>query len=324
MNKRERVTAAFQGKEVDHVPVCFWRHFSPDTERGEDIVDVHLKFLRETDEDFLKLQSDGFFGYPVKTLKELEKPEDLFHIEAISENDPFIRGQIERAKAITKRVDGEVITMYTLFCPLSVFRLQVGWDMMMKCMRENPEATMHAVDVIADVENKLIEGLVKEGGVDGIFLSVQNAELTRFTPMEYEKWVKPGDLKVLDYIDSIADYNVLHCCGWDADEAGTRNHVGVWKGYPLPVVNWASYVDKLDASQIREIFPEKTAWGGFDNRMSANALIYTGTEKEVKEETLRLIEKYGKERFMLGPDCSIQCEIDPRRLKWVAEASRSV
>ena len=26
MNKRERVTAAFRGQEVDHVPVCMWQH----------------------------------------------------------------------------------------------------------------------------------------------------------------------------------------------------------------------------------------------------------------------------------------------------------
>ena len=26
MNKRERVIAAFQGKETDHVPVCMWKH----------------------------------------------------------------------------------------------------------------------------------------------------------------------------------------------------------------------------------------------------------------------------------------------------------
>ena len=29
MNKRERVIAAFHGKETDHVPVCMWQHVPP-------------------------------------------------------------------------------------------------------------------------------------------------------------------------------------------------------------------------------------------------------------------------------------------------------
>ena len=183
---------------------------------------------------------------------------------------------------------------------------------------------MHAVDVIADTEMALMEGLVKEAGVDGLFISVQNAEKNRFTTSQYEKWVRPGDLKVLAFADRMAECNVLHCCGWDADEAGTSNQMEKWKGYPLPVVSWASYVDHIDTNGIRALFPGKTAWGGWDNRMNKNALIYTGTEKEIKEETLRLIEASGKERFILGPDCSIQCEIDPKRIRWIMEASRSV
>ena len=30
MNKRERVIAAFHGKEVAHVPVCMWKHVPPE------------------------------------------------------------------------------------------------------------------------------------------------------------------------------------------------------------------------------------------------------------------------------------------------------
>ena len=46
--------------------------------------------------------------------------------------------------------------MYTLFCPLSIFRLQVGWDKMMECIKKDPVAVMRACDMIAEDENRQV------------------------------------------------------------------------------------------------------------------------------------------------------------------------
>lgn len=320
MNKRERVLAMLHNKEVDRVPGCFWRHFIPEMERGEDVVEAHLKFYRETDIDLLKISCDGFFGWPVKTLTELKNAQDLYHIEHMPPDAPFIRDQIARAKAIVERLNGECVTLYTMFCPMAVFRLQVGWDKMMECIREDPAAVMHACEIIAQDELALAEGLLKEAGVDGIFYSVQNAELTRFTVEEYHKWVEPSDRKVLDFINSLSDCNVLHCCGWDADEAGTRNHLESWQEYPSAAVNWAAFVEKMDVADIRAFFHGRPAWGGFDNRSCG--LLYNGSEEEIKAETRRLIALGGKRGYMLGPDCSLPSDISPERIRWVMEAAR--
>ena len=71
MTKRERVLAALHNQETDYVPGCFWRHYTPEIERGEDVVEAHMKFYRETDVDFIKISSDGYFGWPEETLKNL-------------------------------------------------------------------------------------------------------------------------------------------------------------------------------------------------------------------------------------------------------------
>ncbi len=322
MNKRERVLAAFHNQETDYVPGCFWRHYTPELERGEDVVDAHLKFYKETDVDFLKISSDGFFGWPAKTLENLTDPAQLYNMEHMEMDSSFIRGQVERARAIVKRLDNECCTLYTLFCPLSIFRLQVGWDKMMECMKADPKAVMHACDIIADDEIRLIDALIHEAGVDGIFYSVQNAEVNRFSMEEYKTWVEPSDRKVLDFTNSISDFNVLHCCGWDADEAGTVNHMESWQDYPSTVVSWAAYVDHKDVEEIREFFHGRPAWGGFDNRVCG--LMYNGTEEEIKDETRRLIRLGGKRGFILGPDCSLPNDIDPKRIRWVIEASKEM
>ena len=287
MNKRERVWAALHNQEVDYVPGCFWRHYSPELDRGEDIVEAHLKFYRDSDVDFLKISSDGYFGWPAKALRNLQEPSELYAMEHIGPEEPFIREQVERAKEIVKRLNGECVTMYTLFCPLSIFRLQVGWDVMMDCIRKNPDAVLHACDVIAEDEIRLIDALIHEAGADGIFYSVQNAEKNRFSLEEYKKWVEPSDRKVLDFINSVSECSVLHCCGWDADEAGTCNHLESWQDYPSAAVSWASYVDKKNVTEIRDFFKGRPAWGGFDNRTCG--ILYTGTEEEVKAEAKRLI-----------------------------------
>ena len=320
MNKRERVLAAFHNQEVDYVPGCFWRHYIPELQRGEDIVEAHLRFYRDTDVDLLKISSDGYFGWPEKTLVQLQEPGQLYNMAHISPDDPFISGQIERAKAIVHRLNNECCTLYTLFCPLSVFRLQVGWDKMMECIRKDPQAVMYACDIIAEDEIHLIHGLIKEAGVDGIFYSVQNAEMNRFTIEEYRAWVEPGDRKVLEYANSVSDCNVLHCCGWDADEAGTRNHLESWQEYPSAVINWAAFVEHMDVLQIRDFFQGRPAWGGFDNR--TGGLLYNGTKEEIEAETKRLISLGGKRGYILGPDCSLPSDIASERIRWVMDAAK--
>ena len=52
MNKRERVTAAFRGQEVDHVPVSMWQHVPPEYWGNDDkFAEVQARFLEDTDVD---------------------------------------------------------------------------------------------------------------------------------------------------------------------------------------------------------------------------------------------------------------------------------
>lgn len=318
MNKRQRLEAFFRDEPTDKTPCCFWRHYTPELERGEDVVQAHLKFYRETGQDVVKISSDGYFGWPAETLRDMKDASDLYHMEHVPADHPFIREQVERAKAIVQALNGECFTFYTTFCPLSLFRLQVGWDKMMECVRQDAKAVMHACEVIAEDEMALLEALIKEAGVDGIFYSVQNAEVTRFTLEEYKQIVEPSERKVLEFIASLTPYNVMHCCGWDADEAGTYNHLESWQDYPCGAVSWAQYVDKLDANGVKAFFG-KPAWGGFDNRQGK--LLHVGSKEDIQAEARRLMQEAGGHGYMLGPDCSLPNDITTERIRWVVEAA---
>ncbi len=318
MNKRERVTAAFKGQETDHVPVCMWQHVGPEYWGDDDkFASVQAKFLRDTDVDFMKLSGDKYFGWPAPALANIEKAEDLYRVRPLGADHPFIRGQIERTKKVIRALEGECPALCLVFVPLSCIRLQIGYPMMMKLIREDPEAMKHACAVVAGDLKILTEGLIREAGADGIFYSVQNGEVDRFTYEEYRDWVTPSDKEVLDFANTLSDMNAIHFCAWEE----VPNRLKVWEDYSSPVVSWSRYFDIMDIGDAKARFG-RTVWGGFDNR--PGTLLYTADRESIEKETENLIAQGGKKGYILGSDCSIHNELPVERIRWVAEAARRV
>lgn len=316
MTKKERVMAFFKNEPVDHVPVELWQHFHSPFDKGDKYIAAQMEYYQKTDLDMIKISCDGYFNFPNPILKEIQKAEELYKMQSIGEKNPWIREQIQRAEDIMRETKGEIFTLYTIFCPLSYLRLEVGWDKMMELIHENPDAVKYACNVIADDVNYLTRKILATG-VNGIFYSVQNAEVTRFTYEEYREWVTPGDRKVLDYINSLSDLNVLHCCGWEP----VKNRLEDWKDYPSGAVNWAVYTDDLSVTQARKYF-NRPVWGGFSNH--EDGVLRIGTKSQIQAETRKLIEEGGKCGYMLGPDCSLPGDIPLEHIRWVVEEARKL
>ena len=318
MNKRERVTAAFQGREVDHVPVCMWQHV-PSEYWGDDarFAQKQADFYRATDVDFMKLSGDKYFGWPSPLLKCIKRADELFLLEPLGPDHPYIRGQIERTAKVVEALGGDCPALYLVFVPISCLRLAVGYPTMMKLIRENPEAMKHALAVIAEDQKALVRGIIKEAGADGIFYSVQNGEIDRFTAEEYRDWLTPSDKAVLDYANSLSDMNAIHFCAWEA----VPNRLSVWADYKAPVVSWSRYFDIMDIQQAKRQFG-CTVWGGFDNR--PGTFLYTATRAEIERETEALIAQGGKTGYILGSDCSIDGSLPEERIRWVVETARRI
>ncbi len=318
MNKRERVTAAFRGQETDHVPVCMWKHVPQKYWADDDLfAECQVNSFKNTDVDFMKLSGDKYFTWPAPVLDHLEKAEDLFRLEPLGPDHPHIRGQIERTKKVIRGLNGECVSIYLIFVPLSCLRLKIGYPMMMKLIRENPGAMKYACNVIAEDLKILVRGIIQEAGADGIFYSVQNGETDRFTAEEYRDWVTPSDKAVLDSANSISDMNAIHFCAWE----GVPNRLSVWEDYKAPVISWSRFMDVMDIREAKKHFG-CTVWGGFDNR--PGTFLYTASREEIGRETAALIEQGGKQGYILGSDCSLHDELDEERIRWVAEASRKI
>ena len=252
MDKRTRVLNAMNKKEVDHVPVGFWFHFSGEEAAGDACVHAHLNYYTETDLHFLKVMCDGYLAWP---LPEIREAEDWNRVEPLPADHPFIREQVERAAAIVREIGKERCVFYNVFAPFSSFRFgseAAGLPdaVVMEHVRKDRNAVMRALDAIGQTNALLSELLITEAGCDGIYYCVQNGEYDRFLPEEYRKIVRPSDLYVLEHANRFSENNILHMCGW----AGARNRLELWKDYPAKVMNWAVFVEGLSLEEGRCLF----------------------------------------------------------------------
>ncbi len=325
MDKRTRVLNAMNKKEVDHVPVGFWFHFGGEEAVGDACVKAHLNYYRETDLDFVKIMCDNYFPFP---LPEIKCAADWRKVKPLAEDHPFIREQVERAKAIVEAIGSERCVFYNVFAPFSSLRfgaeaLGLSDADVMAHIREDKNAVMQALDRIGQSNALLAELLIAEAGCDGVYYCVQGGEYDRFTPQEYRALIRPSDLYVLEHANRFSDNNIIHMCGW----AGNRNQLSIWQDYPAKVVNWAVHVEGLDLEQGRYFIEGRTSLGGFETHWDEHTqqgILYTGSKQELQEYTRNMILNHGKIGLMLGGDCTIDAKLSWERIRWVVEAARSI
>ncbi len=313
MTKRERVINAFHNQAVDKLPMGFWYHFSPDDDFGQQTVEEHLRLYRDTDMDFIKVMCDGYFNYPNPFIETVNSADDWFRMTPMGENSPYIRRQVERAKAVVNAVGKECCVFYNVFCPMSLMRFGTNEDILMGHLKRNELAVCHAFEVIAEDIKTLVRLLITEAGCDGIYYCVQNAEQFRFTEEEYRRIVRPAELNVLEYANSLSENNILHCCGW----AGDRNRIEVWQDYPSAAVNWAVYVEQLTLGEGKKFFGNRCVLGGFDNRKAG--ILYSGTKEEVQAEVEKIVAEAGTTGVIIGADCTMPSDVSTERFRWVRE-----
>ena len=321
MDKRTRVKCAMDKRPVDHVPVGFWHHFSPENSMGEACAQAHADYLRATDVDFIKVQATNYLPYP---LPEIKQASDWREIKPIGPEHPWIKDQVWRAKRVVELVEGECFVFATLYAPFSYIRFGSSDDLVMKHLMEDEISVRHALDVIAQDAAMLGELLITEAGCDGVYFCVQGGEEARMEEEVYRRAVMPSDRYVLDRINWYSEYNILHCCAYD----GRKNRMQLWKDYPSKAVNWAVHVENVAMPEGRDFFGGRCTLGGFESlHMHDNVfsgMVHFGTKEEIQKETRDIILDHGKRGLMIGGDCVISPDISDERVRWIVEAARSM
>lgn len=319
MDKRERVLACMNHLTVDRPPVGFWFHFSDEQKMGAACVQAHLDYYNHVDVDLAKIMCDGYFDYPNPLSQSVQKASDWYHLKPLGKNHPFLREQVDRAKAVKDGLKDDMCVFYNVFAPFSSIRYGTSDELVMAHLREDPQAVAYALGIIAEDNSTLCELLMTEAGCDGIYYCVQGGEKDRMTGETYRAYITPSDKAVLSHANKFSPYNILHCCGW----AGIPNRLENWQDYPAKVINWAVFIEEMDLVRGRAFFGGKTVLGGCDNRKTG--VLYTGSKAEVQSFVRKLVSSFDQDTgYMIGADCTLPADIDKKRIQWVIEAVNSL
>lgn len=316
MKKKERILNAIKGLDVDRVPTSWYTHF-PDL--TDNTVRDQVAWAKASDMDMLCVETDGFMQFNCgKT--DMSNPAVLRDLRPHDPHDWYIEGQVDRARRIAEGLyDGAAVT-FMIFTPFSTIKHSTGSEtLVMDLLRDYPDAVYHAMEVIEQDNFTVMERLSKEAGLDGIFLSLQNCEIDRYTHDEYQRELAAWDERQIAKAHELFPFTVLHLCAW----RGIPNRLEDWRQHHCEIINWACHIETdMGLKAGRDFFyPDAVLMGGFDNRPCG--VLHHGNEKQIKAYTRRLLEGAGTRRLILSADCSVQGDTPVEHLRWVAEESEA-
>lgn len=318
MTKKERVLTVLAGKEPDCTPVSFSLHFPEMENAGEDGVQSHLKFFRETDTDIYKIMNENL----VPCVGELDGPETWSRVCGVCREGAFIEKQADFAERILSSCGAEAFTLGTLhgitasgIHPIEkVYGYEHSRTLLAESLRKNPEAVLEAFDCIAEQQCRLVR-IYAEMGMDGVYYAALGGEKRWFTDGEFQTWIEPFDKRVLAEIRKAKMAVFLHIC----KDGLNMERYASYAPY-ADVVNWGVYEVPLSLEEGKRLFPENTLMGGLPNR---SGIMTEGTEAELVQETQKIICRYGPKHFILGADCTLPTEIPYARIRAIVETARN-
>jgi uroporphyrinogen decarboxylase len=321
LTRRERIKLLLQGKEIDRIPVSFWRHFYHLENNAADLAEIMLAFQKKFDWDFIKINPRASyhiepFGAEIRfSQKEFEKPQIIqLPLKKVAEREKLevisnavFNEQLESIQLIKRNAKDEIYIVETIFSPLSVLGDLVPQEQLIKEMMENPAIVHSALEFITEVfSNFAVDCL--NAGADGIFFATTEwATLELLTKEEYLEFGKPYDLKFLDKIKE-AECNILHVCK-------ENNMLDLFWDYPVKVVNWnATSNSNLSLKEGAKLL-NKVVMGGIDH---INKLLNL-TQEQIQAEINKIIEENKGLNYILAPGCTILPETPEENLKAIRE-----
>ncbi len=333
MNKRERVTAALRGDDVDHAPISFWGHDFLREWSAEGLAAAMLEPVRTFDYDYLKVNpratyyaeawgcryrpsNDPTLGPTVEHWV-LRSASDL---EAIKPTDPQggpFAEQLQALRLIAEGLAGEVPFAQTVFSPLSVVSRMAsgdgapsGGELVRGWMSEAPDALHAALDAVTETLAAYASACL-DAGADGIFFpTTEWGTYDACTQSQYGTFARPYDLRVLQAVQG-APFNILHVCR-------PHNMLEILLDYPVAVFNWATHAEGNPSLADVMAKTERAVMGGVDERQT----LLQGSPGEVGAEVQEALRQTGGRRFLIAPGCSIVPQTPPENIRAAVEAAR--
>jgi len=306
MNKMDRLRSTLAGKPVDHPPMTIWYHFGNQHSSPQLTAQVHLEFFEHYDLDLLKLMNDYDYPNPMG-LEVVATPDDLKRLEPFDVTQTPLGKQLQAVERIARALKGKAFFVDTMFNAWNTLRRNLTKEATEPLMAHHPDTVVKALEV---VNGNLIKYALAtlERGAAGIFLSVP-ASAEFVTREEYERFMRPFDLALLNAVKGKGEFHILHA-------HGSQLFLDRLLDYPVHVLSWADLNGGPSIADARQRTP-LTLMCGIDHvkfQYSSAALL--------RQQARAARVQAGPTKFILAPGCSVATYSFPPLIHAVRDAAR--
>lgn len=289
MNKLERVRAALAGRPVDRAPFTVWYHFGTQHAPAERVAQVHLEFFDHYDLDLLKLMND--YDYPAPPgLEVVATASDLARLAPFDPAETPLGRQLQAVELVARALRDRALFLDTVFNAWNTLKRNLLREAMPALMAEQPKALEAALTVVNDNLIRYAQASLSRGAA-GIFLSVP-ATAESLTREQYERFMRPFDLALLEAIRGRGECHVLHA-------HGERLYLDRLLDYPVHALSWADLNGGPSLAEARRLTP-LTLMAGLDH-----VRFVESSARLVRAQVARALDAGGPTGFVLAPGCSL-------------------
>lgn len=298
-----------RGPSADgYVPAAFFLHFDPGFHRGQAAVDRHLEYFRATGMDFVKIQYEHPFP-----ARQITRPEDWAAIPRLGAD--YFAEPLQVVEGIVKAVKKEALVIVTLYSAIMHAAHTASRDLVTGHLNEDPDKTVKGLKIINESILVFVRECAKRGA-DGFYASTQGGEAGRFRdPAIFTRFIKPLDLAVMNEINRLCPFNILHVC----DYHGLYDGLEPYRDYPGHVVNCGTRLTggTRTPRELAALFG-RPFLGGMDR----HGIIVDGTREQISAE-VRAVLRDAPPAFALGADCTVPSEIPIANLKTAIDTAHA-
>lgn len=323
MNKKERVEAALQGKDVDRVPVSVWTHDYEREWEVQPLMESLVENFTRYDWDFLNV--NGRATYFAEMWKARYRPSGEKYREPVllespirsstdwkrlrpREPDQGVFGeQLRLLQLLNHQVGYDACFVQTIFCPLGVALSLVGNDPepVLHSIREDRSALHSALRVITETLTGYAIACL-EMGTTGIFYTTSGwASASRLSSDHYREFGEQYDLEFLDGIKSRSKCTILH-------NSGEQVYFDQLASYPVHALSWDAYAPGNPDLREGQRRSGKATMGG----LHCETLL-KGSPTQIQDEIGQVLESTGERSLLLAPGCTAAPETPVRNLEAV-------
>ncbi len=306
MNKQERILAAIQGNDVDYVPYTLWYHFGTQFMPGEKAAELVTAFYDRFDLDLLKVMNDYAFPLP-DGLDRIRSIDDWKRLKPLKPTEGGFAEQLKLLKVVAAHLDGEAFFVDTVFDPFYVAR-RTAKDVIFELLRSHPDDVKLGLEAITESLVNYSKAVLDAGGA-GIFLAVNGATTDILSREQFQEFVKPYGVQVLEAVNKLGALNILHI-------HGNNIMFDDCLDYPAHALSWEHLNTPPSLTEARKK-TDICFIGGIDEHQ-ANMFHPDALEAQI---TTTLEDTEGK-KLILAPGCSLPPDMPAEQIDIIRNAIR--